>query len=70
MLLVTGHSGAGKSTLLKLIAGVERSTFGAVLVGGQNLGSLAPSPFPIAPPHRAWCSRTRSCCSIATHSTT
>jgi cell division transport system ATP-binding protein len=46
MLLVGGHSGAGKSTLLKLIAGVEKSSSGAVLVGGQNLGSLAPSALP------------------------
>ena len=41
MVVVSGHSGAGKSTLLKLIAAVERSTAGAVLVGGQNIGSLA-----------------------------
>jgi cell division transport system ATP-binding protein len=46
MLLVGGHSGAGKSTLLKLIAGVEHATSGAVLVGGQNLGSLSRSALP------------------------
>jgi cell division transport system ATP-binding protein len=40
MVFVTGHSGAGKSTLLRLIALVERSTQGQVLVGGQNLGKL------------------------------
>jgi cell division transport system ATP-binding protein len=46
MLLVGGHSGAGKSTLLKLVAGVESATAGAVLVGGQNLGSLSRSALP------------------------
>lgn len=46
MVLVSGHSGAGKSTLLKLVAGIEKSTGGAVLVGGQNLSSLARSALP------------------------
>ena len=46
MVLVGGHSGAGKSTLLKLISAVERSTAGAVLVSGQNLGSLSRSALP------------------------
>ncbi len=40
MVLVTGHSGAGKSTLLKLIAGIERASSGAVVVGGQNVATL------------------------------
>ena len=40
MVAITGHSGAGKSTLLKLAAGLERASSGAVLVQGQNLGSL------------------------------
>lgn len=46
MLLIGGHSGAGKSTLLKLVAGVERATSGAVLVGGQNLGGLSRAALP------------------------
>jgi cell division transport system ATP-binding protein len=41
-----GHSGAGKSTLLKLIAAIERPTGGAVLVHGQNVGSLKRSAVP------------------------
>ena len=37
MAFLTGHSGAGKSTLLKLIAVIERSSRGRVLLDGQNL---------------------------------
>jgi cell division transport system ATP-binding protein len=44
--VINGHSGAGKSTLLKLIAAMERPTGGAVLVGGQNVGSLTRSSLP------------------------
>lgn len=46
LVAVSGHSGAGKSTLLKLIAAIETPTGGAVLVGGQNVGSLARSALP------------------------
>ena len=46
MVLVSGHSGAGKSTLLKLIAGIEPSTGGAVLVGGQNVSGLSRPALP------------------------
>jgi cell division transport system ATP-binding protein len=37
---LTGRSGAGKSSILKLIALLERPTRGAVLVNGQDTGSL------------------------------
>ena len=40
MAFLTGHSGAGKSTLLKLIALIERSSHGQVIVNNQNLGRL------------------------------
>ncbi|KAF0166690.1 MAG: cell division transport system ATP-binding protein [Rhodocyclaceae bacterium] len=46
MVVIGGHSGAGKSTLLKLIAAIEKSTGGAVLVGGQNVGGLSRSALP------------------------
>ena len=46
LLAVVGHSGAGKSTLLNLIAAIERPTAGAVLVGGQNIGSLGRAAIP------------------------
>lgn len=46
LVTVGGHSGAGKSTLLKLIAAIERPTGGAVLVQGQNVGSLKRSAVP------------------------
>lgn len=37
---LTGHSGAGKSTLLKLVAAIERSTAGQVVVNGENLNRI------------------------------
>lgn len=40
MAFLTGHSGAGKSTLLKLIALIERSSHGQVIVNNQNLSRL------------------------------
>lgn len=46
LVVVSGHSGAGKSTLLKLIAAIEKPSGGAVLVGGQNVGSLKPQAIP------------------------
>jgi cell division transport system ATP-binding protein len=36
MAFLTGHSGAGKSTLLKLIALIERTTRGQVIINGEN----------------------------------
>ncbi|QKT03274.1 cell division ATP-binding protein FtsE [Ectothiorhodospiraceae bacterium 2226] len=41
IVFLTGHSGAGKSTLLKLVALLERSTRGQVVVAGQNLAKLS-----------------------------
>ena len=46
LVTIAGHSGAGKSTLLKLIAAIEKPTGGAVLVNGQNVGSLKRSAIP------------------------
>jgi cell division transport system ATP-binding protein len=46
MVFLTGHSGAGKSTLLRLLALVERSTRGQVIVGGKNLGDIKRSQVP------------------------
>ncbi len=43
---IAGHSGAGKSTLLKLIPAIERPSSGAVLVNGQNVGSLQRAALP------------------------
>ena len=36
-----GPSGSGKSTLLNLIAGLDTSTHGRVIVGGQELTRLS-----------------------------
>jgi len=44
---IAGHSGAGKSTLLKLIPAIERPSSGAVLVNGQNVGTLKRAALPI-----------------------
>jgi cell division transport system ATP-binding protein len=46
MAFLTGHSGAGKSTLLKLIALIERSTHGQVVVNNQNLTHLPKGKIP------------------------
>ena len=46
MVLLGGHSGAGKTTLLKLLAAIERPTFGTVLVNGQNVGALKRAAIP------------------------
>ena len=46
MRYLTGHSGAGKSTLLKLIAMIERSSRGQLLVDGQNLGQMRDRQIP------------------------
>ncbi len=37
-----GQSGSGKSTLLNLLAGLDRPTSGAVIVGGRNLAQMSP----------------------------
>lgn len=37
---LTGHSGAGKSTVLKLIALMERSTRGEIMLDGQKLSTV------------------------------
>ena len=43
---LTGHSGAGKSTLLKLIAAIEFSTRGQVLIEGQNVSRISRHKIP------------------------
>src|SRR5262249_44293961 len=46
MVFLSGHSGAGKTTLLKLIAAIERSNGGSVLVNGQNVSALRSAAVP------------------------
>ncbi len=46
MVFLTGHSGAGKSTVLKLIALLERTSGGQVIIGGQNLSALGAPRIP------------------------
>lgn len=40
MRFITGHSGAGKSTVLKLIAKLETTSTGEIVVDGKNLQSI------------------------------
>lgn len=41
MAFLTGHSGAGKTTLLRLIAIIERSTSGQIIIDGENLNRIS-----------------------------
>ena len=42
-----GPSGCGKTTLLRLIAGFEDMTEGAILLDGEDIGTLPPNKRPI-----------------------
>ncbi|MBU4277972.1 MAG: ATP-binding cassette domain-containing protein [Proteobacteria bacterium] len=44
---LTGPSGAGKTTLLRLLYGAELPSKGRVVVGGTDLGRLAPRHLPL-----------------------
>ncbi|NQY51651.1 MAG: cell division ATP-binding protein FtsE [Piscirickettsiaceae bacterium] len=46
MTFLTGHSGAGKSTLLKLIALIERSSHGQILINNRNINGLPQNKIP------------------------
>jgi putrescine transport system ATP-binding protein len=42
-----GSSGCGKSTLLRMLAGFDKPTSGRILLGGQDVATLAPYERPI-----------------------
>ena len=42
LVAIIGPNGAGKSTLLKAVAGVLRLKYGAVVLGGVDIGGMAP----------------------------
>ena len=46
MAFVTGHSGAGKSTLLKLIALIERASYGQIFLNGRNVSRIGRRQIP------------------------
>ena len=47
-IVFVGPSGCGKSTMLKMIAGLEDTTSGDILIGNKNVNNLAPSDRGIA----------------------
>lgn len=47
MAFITGHSGAGKSTFLKLIALLERTDRGKLMVNGEDLINIKKSRIPL-----------------------
>ncbi|MBT8419848.1 MAG: cell division ATP-binding protein FtsE [Gammaproteobacteria bacterium] len=46
MIFLTGHSGAGKSTLLRLIAVIERSTHGKIMIDGEDVNKISRGRIP------------------------
>lgn len=46
MLFLTGHSGAGKTTILKLIMLMQNSSYGQIVVKGQDLSILPTRKIP------------------------
>lgn len=46
MAFLTGHSGAGKSTLLKLIALIDRPTYGQIIVNNRNFSRITRRQIP------------------------
>ena len=48
MIVIVGASGCGKSTLLRIVAGLERSTGGTVLIDDRDVTALEPAARDIA----------------------
>ena len=46
IVFLTGHSGAGKSTLLKLMALIERPSFGQIMINNRNLARMSRRSIP------------------------
>ncbi len=46
IVFVTGHSGAGKSTFLKLLALIERPSYGQIIINNRNLARVSRHQIP------------------------